>query len=142
MAGAVCLFSIALCGLDYVNQGVHQGIQEFVGYTTESSNNGGNNIIKEGQNWLNGLYYGRTTTQAPTANFPSRGSGSSYNDVPISPCPDIFYYELNGNEWTGIVSLQNLENAEFIKLNLQMSIRAKLTNVSNIHCLTKFLCTQ
>lgn len=137
MASAVCLFSIALCGLDYVNQGVHQGIQEIVGYTTPNTFNNGNhgnhdNVNSGGQNWLNDLYYGRTTTRTPTANFPSRVSAfqNNHNDVPISPCPDMFYYELNGNDWTGIVSLQNIQNAEFVKLNLQMTIRAKLVNVS------------
>ena len=132
MASAVCLFSIALCGLDYVNQGVHQGIQEIIGYTAPNTSNNGNNANSGGQNWFNDLYYGRTTT--PPANFPNRGSGfqNNYNsnDVPISPCPDIFYYELNGIDWTGIVSLQNLQNVEFVKLNLQMTIRAKVINVS------------
>lgn len=50
---------------------------------------------------------------------------SQYNDIPSSPCPQLFQYKYNGNDWIGEVELPSppIEHHEVI-LHITLSLRA------------------
>lgn len=53
---------------------------------------------------------------------------SQYSDIPSSPCPQLFQYKYNGNDWIGEVELPSppIEHHEVI-LHITLSLRAATT---------------
>lgn len=61
---------------------------------------------------------------------PQTGAGKQgYLSLPSSPCPDIFRYLFDGNEWFGMLEVPYLDTQETIKLNVLLSVQAQLTTV-------------
>lgn len=52
-------------------------------------------------------------------------------NVPISPCPDIFSYQNDGRSWKGLVTItRNLQQEQEVKLSLELSVRGAISDVS------------
>lgn len=47
-----------------------------------------------------------------------------------SPCPEIFQYRYDGNEWSGYMQIQGPQIGQSIHLVLYMSLKARLSSVS------------
>lgn len=47
-----------------------------------------------------------------------------------SPCPDIFQYRYDGNEWSGYMEIQGPQIGQSIHLVLYLSLKARLSTVS------------
>lgn len=60
------------------------------------------------------------------------GGQSGYQQTPDSPCPNIFRYHYDGNEWQGIVDVPYNSLAQTIKLNVMLTVKAQLPTVSTI----------
>lgn len=50
--------------------------------------------------------------------------------IPETPCPALFQYDFNGNEYFGIIELPSPRIGQTVKLNVIMSLRAQLPTVS------------
>lgn len=50
--------------------------------------------------------------------------------IPISPCPKMFQYRFDGQEWFGILSVRNPDFGQPLHLRVTLSMRGKPTTVS------------
>lgn len=55
-------------------------------------------------------------------------SHQQYNNQPVSPCPHIFEYRYDGNDWFGVITTNapRLDQKEAV-LQLTLSLRASTT---------------
>lgn len=49
--------------------------------------------------------------------------------MPISPCPKIFQYRFDGNEWFGLIAVRHPE-VQALQIRVTLSMRGKPTTVS------------
>lgn len=54
---------------------------------------------------------------------------SSEQSVPASPCQNMFQYQREGYEWTGLAQVQSLPLGQAMKTEVMLSLRAKLPSV-------------
>lgn len=66
------------------------------------------------------------------------GGQVGYQQTPDSPCPHLFRYHYDGNEWQGIVDVPYNSLAQTIKLNVMLTVKAQLPTVS-AHAVTKIV---
>lgn len=54
---------------------------------------------------------------------------SSEQGLPANPCPNMFQYQREGYEWVGSAQIQTLPLGQITKLEVMLSLRAKLPSV-------------
>lgn len=57
------------------------------------------------------------------------GGQGGYQQTPASPCPDLFRYRYDGNEWHGMLEIPFASLGQTIKLNVMLSLKAQLPTV-------------
>ncbi|SPP88756.1 serine protease gd isoform X2 [Drosophila guanche] len=59
--------------------------------------------------------------------------------MPISPCPKIFQYRFDGNEWFGLIAVRNPDMRQPLQLRVTLSMRGKPTTnyLGEIELLTR-----
>ncbi|XP_068141152.1 serine protease gd isoform X2 [Drosophila tropicalis] len=59
--------------------------------------------------------------------------------MPISPCPKIFQYRFDGNEWFGLIAVRNPDVNQALHLRVTLSMRGKPTTnyLGEIELLTR-----
>lgn len=55
---------------------------------------------------------------------------NTQNVPPISPCPKMFQYRFDGNEWFALLGVHNPENGDTLNLKVTLSLRGKPATVS------------
>lgn len=55
---------------------------------------------------------------------------SNEQSVPSSPCPNIFQYAYEGNQWVGMIQLSNVQYSSELKVDVVLSLRAQLPTAS------------
>lgn len=61
---------------------------------------------------------------------------SNEQNIPSSPCQDMFQYQRDGYEFIGLVQMQSLPLGQAMKLEVMLSLRAKLPSVIMSLCLS------
>lgn len=54
---------------------------------------------------------------------------SEQSGIPASPCQNMFYYQREGYEWVGLAQVKSLPLGQTTKLEVMLSLRAKLPSV-------------
>lgn len=54
---------------------------------------------------------------------------SSEQSIPANPCPNMFQYQREGYEYVGFAQVQSLPLGQTTKLEVMLSLRAKLPSV-------------
>lgn len=54
---------------------------------------------------------------------------SEQSGMPSSPCQNMFQYQREGYEWIGLAQIQSLPLGQTTKLEVMLSLRAKLPSV-------------
>lgn len=54
---------------------------------------------------------------------------SEQSGIPTSPCQSIFQYQREGYDWIGLVQIQSLPLGQAMKVEVMLSLRAKLPSV-------------
>lgn len=54
---------------------------------------------------------------------------SEQSGIPTSPCQNMFYYQREGYDWVGLAQVQSLPLGQTTKLEVMLSLRAKLPSV-------------
>lgn len=55
---------------------------------------------------------------------------NTQNVPPISPCPKMFQYRFDGNEWFALLGVRNPEQGDILHLKVTLSLRGKPATVS------------
>lgn len=50
--------------------------------------------------------------------------------APVSPCPKMFQYRFDGQEWYGLLSVKDPEKGKPLHLKVALSLRGKPSTVS------------
>lgn len=58
------------------------------------------------------------------------GGQGGYQVTPDSPCPALFRYQYDGNEWQGVLDVPYNALAQTIKVNVMLTVKARLPSVS------------
>ena len=59
-------------------------------------------------------------------------TNSNNNNKILSPCPQLFQYRFDGQQWFGILEIPSPQVGQTVKLNIKMSLRAQLPTVNFI----------